>query len=230
MGETQYFGLSKFGAEGRISDENYKFALRDRETLDSILYTLATHDHRTTSSSEALAGPTNINLTQSTTGGSLVPGTSYYYKVSFRDAAGNETDSSPTEAITTPYALAPPPVESISYVTTGGNLEAGLYRYALSYYQSTGGETKAPNYGSVYVNSGTSTNINTITLTAPPNDADGWKVYRRGPNEDEYNYLATIAATATPSAAVHSITGLKRNTDNLDPFLRLRDARHQPPM
>ena len=198
MGETQYFGLSKFGAEGRISDENYKFALRDRETLDSILYTLATHDHRTTSSSEALAGPTNINLTQSTTGGSLVPGTSYYYKVSFRDAAGNETDSSPTEAITTPYALAPPPVESISYVTTGGNLEAGLYRYALSYYQSTGGETKAPNYGSVYVNSGTSTNINTITLTAPPNDADGWKVYRRGPNEDEYNYLATIAATATP--------------------------------
>lgn len=198
MGETQYFSLSKFAAEGRLSDENYKFTQRDRETIDSLMWTLVNHDHRTTSSSEALAGPTSINLSQSTTGGTLQPGVSYYYKVAFRDAAGNETDASQTEAITTPLAISPPPVESISYATTGGNLEAGLYRYALSYYQSAGGETKAPNYGSVYVNSATSTNVNTITLTAPPNDADGWKVYRRGPNEDEYNYLATIAATATP--------------------------------
>lgn len=198
MGETQYFGLSKFGAEGRLSDQNYKFTQRDRETIDSLLYTFAVHDHRATSSTEALGGPTSLTLTQSTTGGSLLPGTSYYYKVSFRDAAGNETDSSQTEAITTPYALSPPPIESVSYATTGGDLEPGLYRYALSYYQNGGGETKAPNYGSVYVNSATSTNVNTITLTAPPNDADGWKVYRRGPNETEYYYLATIVATATP--------------------------------
>jgi len=197
MGDTQYFSFTKFGAEGRISDQAYKFSLRDRETIDSLLWALINHDHRPTAVA-GLAGPSNLEVTQATTGGTLPPGTTFYYKVAFRDAAGSETEASPAVSISTPAAIAPPPVESLSYVSTGGLLEAGLYRYALSYYQDAGGESKASNFTTVNVLSGTSTNVNTITLTTPPNDADGWKVYRKGPNESEYNYLTSVAASATP--------------------------------
>jgi len=198
MGDTQYFGLSKFGAEGRISDQSYKFSQRDRETIDSLLWTFLNHDHRAVSAAAGLAGPTKLNVVLSTTGGTLPPGTTFYYKVGFRDAAGNETEACPATSVTTASALAPPASTTVSYVSTGGSLATGLYRYALSYYQDAGGETRAPNYATVNVLSGTSTNVNTLVLAPPPNDASGWKVYRRGPNEDEFNYLATIAATSTP--------------------------------
>lgn len=198
MGDTNYFGFTKFGAEGRISDGNYKFSLRDRETMDSLLWTLYAHDHRATSTSEGITGPTNLNLAQTDTGGTLPPGVTFYYKVSFLDATGNETAAGYAANITTPSALRPPALPALSVASTGGALETGLYRYALSYYQTGIGETRATNYGTINVATGTSTNEITLTLETPPNDADGWKVYRKGPLDNDFYYLATVAATATP--------------------------------
>ena len=199
MGDTNYFSLKKFSAEGRISDSNYKFSNRDRDTIDSLLWTLMNHDHRDTSGSGGtLAGPEGPTLTLATTGGTLLPGAIYYYKLAFVDASGNETEASNAMTQSTGSLLAAPVLETLSTATTGGSLVAGIYRYALSYYQSSGGETTAPNYATINVPTGTSTNTITITLSAPPADATGWKLWRRGPDESDYSYLASIVAGGTP--------------------------------
>lgn len=196
MGSTNHFSLDKFTADGRISDSNYKFSNRDRETIDSLLWKLYNHDHRETAT-VTLSGPDGPTLTLATTGGTLPPGVVYYYKISFVDEAGNETEASFAQSQGTPDPLSPPPLETLSTVTTGGSLDPGIYRYALSYYLSSG-ETTAPNFATINVPTGTSTNVNTITLAAPPTDATGWKLYRRGPNETDYSYLTTIVAGGTP--------------------------------
>ncbi len=40
MGKTTNFGLNRFGQEGRISDEGYKFSLKDRDIIDTLLFSL----------------------------------------------------------------------------------------------------------------------------------------------------------------------------------------------
>lgn len=197
MGSTNYFNLTKFGSEGRISDSNYKFSDRDRSTIDSLLWTLMNHDHRETAI-DTLAGPSEPTLTTATTGGNLAAGTSFYYKLSFLDAAGNETNASTTTIANTPEVIASPPVEALSSVSTGGSLVSGIYRYSLSYYQTAGGETRAANISTIIVPTGTSTNVITVGLTTPPDDADGWKVYRKSPDDSDYHFLTTIAKGGTP--------------------------------
>lgn len=197
MGSTNFFNFTKFGSEGRLSDQNYKFSNRDRETIDSFFWTLLNHDHRVTSSS-ILTGPTQVPVTTLvTTGGVLPAGVAYYYKISFRDTSGNETEASTTAAQSTPDTIAAPPTSSISTATTGGSLDPGVYRYALSYYQTAGGETRATNIASITVPTGTSTNTITLTLATKPADADGWKVYRKAPTETEFYYLTQISGSPT---------------------------------
>jgi hypothetical protein len=199
MAKTRNFSLEKFGAEGRISDNNYKFSSRDRDTIDALFHTLMNHDHRNVGVVSALAGPTQPPVpTVSTTGGTISSGRTFYYKISFSDSSGNETEASTAVAVSTPDAIVSPATPSISTLTTGGSLVSGVYRYALSYYQDAGGETFATNIASVIVPAGTSTNTITIGLDTPPADADGWKVYRKAPTEDEYYYLTSIAAGGTP--------------------------------
>lgn len=193
---TNNFGLEAFGSDGNFSDNGYKFSLKDREIIDALLFTLYNHDHRATSNT-SFEGPTQApNLTYATSGGSIPAGLTYYYRISYVDASGNETASSVSSAITTPSVLAPPPVMAIGTATTGGSLAPGTYKYAISYTQGTG-QTRATNEFSVVVPTGTNTNVNTITLDTLPDGADGWKVYRRAPGEQYYYLLKTIASGAT---------------------------------
>ena len=198
MASTNYFGLEKFGSEGRLSDNNYKFTKRDRETIDSLLWTLFNHDHRATGVDSMPSPQHRAVTTVSTTGGTFSAGQTLYYKIAFSDAAGNETEASPAASVSTPDPIQPPPVQAISSVTTGGSLNAGVYRYALSYYQNTGGETRAPNIASIVVPVGTATNVITLGLATPPADADGWRVYRKAPNETEFWYHTSIVKGGTP--------------------------------
>lgn len=199
MASTNYFAFEKFGAEGRLSQNNYKFTNRDRDTLDSLLWQLFNHDHRATGAVAALSGPENRpTLTVNTTGGVFYAGQTLYYKVAYSDEAGNETEASTAAVVSTADPLAAPPVESLSTSTTGGSLDPGIYRYALSYYQDAGGETKATNIASVVVPTGTSTNTVTVGLTTPPAGSDGWKVYRKAPNETEFYYLTSVVGGGTP--------------------------------
>jgi len=195
MAKTTNFGLEKFGAEGRISDNGNKYTLRDRETLDNLLYTLFNHDHRQTSTAQVVAPSQSPALTLSATGGTLPAATDYYYAISFLDQNGNETEVSTSGYIASPPKLTTPPVLLVATADTGGTLSAGTYKYALAHYQTAGGETKATNESSVFAATGT-TNENTITLNTLPDDADGWKVYRKAPGEDAFFLLDTIVGTA----------------------------------
>lgn len=192
MGKTTHFGLNSFGAEGRISDEGYKFSLKDRELMDAILFTLSNHDHRQVGTVGGLAAPDPTSyptLATSPSGGLLPAGITYYYKFSYLDVNGNETAASVASTVSTPSAIPAPVVQTLATATTGGTLIAGTYKYALSFYQTAGGETTAASISTVVVPAGTSTNTITIPLETLPDGADSWKIYRKAPGDLEYWYL-----------------------------------------
>lgn len=196
MSSTSNFGFEKFGPEGRISDNNYKFTDRDRDTLDALLWTLVNHDHRHVDGADSvLAGPFHRPLLESlNTGGTIPAGQTMYYKVAYVDEFGNETEAGTSASVNTDPPLPSPPVMPISYETTGGALNPGVYRYAFAYYQSTGGLTRATNITSINVPVGTSTNEITIELGSLPTGAEGWRVYRKGPGDSDFFWLDTVAS------------------------------------
>lgn len=198
MPKTNNFGLNYFGAEGRISDEGYKFSDKDRRTLDALLWTLFNHDHQSEASA-ALEGPGANNpptLTLGTTSGTLPAGRDFHYKFSYLDASGNETAASITGSISTPDPILPPAAPALATASAGGTLAAGTYKYALAFYQASG-ETTAPNIATIVVPVGTVTNTVTITLPAIADGAVGWRIYRKSPADNEYYLLDDQAAPAT---------------------------------
>jgi len=198
MGKTQYFGLNKFGQEGSISDEGYKFSLKDRESIDALLYTLYQHSHSVQAIANIVTPPNHApTLTLDTSGGILPAATDLYYRVSFLDIYGNETEGSVAAYVRTPNPYLEPPIVELATAATGGTLISGIYRYALSFYKGTT-ETKAPNISTITVPAGTSTNTVTITLPTHPTGSTGWKVYRKGPGDIEYWLLDTIVAGGSP--------------------------------
>ncbi len=200
MGRTQHLGLNKFGAEGRISDEGYKFSNRDRDLIDTILQSLLLHDHSPEASGSSLVGPpagTVPTLTVATSGGVLLAGRDYYYKIAYVDVLGNETEAGAAGLASTPDALVPPEPQVLTTADTGGTLVAGTYKYALAFYQDAGGVTTAPNTDVIVIPTGTSTNTVTIPLPTLPDDADGWRIYRKAPGELEYWFLVSVASGPT---------------------------------
>lgn len=197
MAETTNFALNKFGDEGRISDEGNKFSLKDRDTIDSLLYTLYLHDHRPVSQTTFVGPLFRPTLLLNATGGSIAASTSLYYRISYVDANNNETEASTSQTVLTPSPIVPPDTAILSTDSTGGSLTPGTYKYALSYYQGTA-QTKAPNTTAISVPTGTTTNIVTLSGLVVPSDADGWKIYRKGPGDIEYWLLDTLVAGATP--------------------------------
>jgi hypothetical protein len=198
VGKTQHYGLNTFGAEGRISDEGYKFSLRDRELIDTLFHTLAIHNH--SGASAGIQGPPSsvyLDLSLEASGGTIPAGRDYYYKFSYVDANGNETQASSAILISTPDPLIPPTTTNLTTATTGGSLAPGTYKYALAFYQDAGGVTTAPNISTITVPQGTSTNTVTIPLEDLPADADGWRIFRRGPGDLEYWLLAAVASGPT---------------------------------
>lgn len=196
MSSTQNFGLERFGPNGRISDNSYKFSGRDRDTIDALLWTFANHDHRDTSVESVMSGPNGRpELEEIQTGGSIPAGQTLYYEVSYVDSFGNETEASVAGVVSTESPLPTPPVMTVVNSTTGGALDPGVYRYAFSYYQSGIGETKATNITSINIPVGTSTNEVTLTLDTLPASATGWKVYRKGPGDIDYFLLDTTSSS-----------------------------------
>lgn len=198
MGETTNFGLSTVGGGESIADDGHKYTLRDRETIDALLWTLFNHNHATELETAPFAGPTQRpTLTLTTTGGELGAGQDLAYRISYRDTYGNETEASLEAQISTPPAIASPVAFELSTVTTGGSLGPGIYRYAVAYIQAGGKTTKAPNISSIIVPTGTITNTVTIQIGSLPSGASGWDIYRRDPATDEYYFLATTASGPT---------------------------------
>lgn len=193
---TKYFGLESFGPGGSISQNGYKFTQRDRETIDALLYTIYQHDHRPTQA-VALVGPSTRPTVTAGTGGTFKAGTTLYYRISYVDTNGNETQASPEQSVGFDPALTPPDAPVLTSSSTGGSLAAGTYRYALAYYQTGGKSTTAPNYSSITTTG--STSVVTITFPTPVDtDADGWDIYRKDPTDSKYYFLKSVPITATP--------------------------------
>ena len=216
MGKTTNFGLNRFGQEGRISDEGYKFSLKDRDIIDTLLFTLFNHDHRAVNSFTFIGPQNRPTLTLNTTGGTLPASADLFYRLSFRDDNGNETEGSISATVRTPAPIPPPDSAGLVTATTGGSLTPGTYKYALSYTQGSA-QTKAPNIQTISIPTGTVTNTVTITLPLIAVDADGWKVYRKGPGDVEYWLLDTIVAGATPPIEYVDDGSLSPNCDKKRP-------------
>lgn len=193
MGTTNNFGLSTVGSGESIADDGHKYSLRDRQTIDALLWTLFNHDHSSETETAPFSGPTQRPvLTLASTGGELGAGQNLAYKISYRDAYGNETEASLEAQVSTPLAIASPPSFELAVATTGGSLAPGIYRYAVAYIQAGGFTTKAPNISSIIVPTGTITNEITMTLDTLPATATGWDIYRRDPATDEFYFLDTV--------------------------------------
>lgn len=167
--------------------------------MDALFWTLFHHDHTVDPTAlTSLAGPEHRpTLTLLTSGGAIPAGTTFYYRVSYVDAYGNETEAGIQGTINTPAAIAAPPALSAAVATTGGLLGPGTYRYSLAHTQAGGLTTRAPNTFTVVVPTGTNTNKVTITLNTLPSGATGWSVFRRDPGSDEYYYLTSTAGPTT---------------------------------
>lgn len=200
MGRTQHLGFNKFGAEGRISDEGYKFSNRDRDLMDTLFQSLLLHNHNPDIVGTSLVGPppgTAPTLTVSTSGGVLLAGRDYYYKIAYLDVLGNETEAGAAGLVSTPDPLVPPEPQVLTTADTGGTLVPGTYKYALAFYQDAGGVTTAPNTDVIVIPTGTNTNTVTIPLPTLTDEADGWRVYRKAPGELEYWFLVQVASGVT---------------------------------
>lgn len=131
-GRTPRFGFNWFDGDaqsGALSDDGAKFTGDDRLLLDRLLAAIETHDHASdTDSDDAPDGPT---LTYASTGGALEAGLTYYYKITFVDAAGLETDASDEVSVDLPAQLDAPAAPGQDTATTG-TLVPGLYYYALT--------------------------------------------------------------------------------------------------
>lgn len=196
MATTNRFGLEAFGAEGSISQNGYKFSHRDRLTMDALFWTLFNHDHRPTDHVDTLFGPQGRPVLSLDGGGTFSPGSNLYYRISYMDASGNETEASIASFVQTPAPIAPPDAPFLVSSLTGGSLDtAGTYRYALAYYQDGGKTTRAPNTSSIALGTTTQGTI-TVELPTIAADADGWHIYRRDPLSDDYYYIAAVAAPA----------------------------------
>lgn len=184
---------------GFSTEDNAQHFDRDIESFDALFWTLFNHDHEVMTQAEStLIGPSfRPQLTLLTTDGAIPAGTTFYYRLSYVDVYGNETEAGIQNSIDTPAALAPPGGMSTAVQATGGLLGPGTYRYALAYTQSGGLTTRAPNIFSVVIPVGTNTNQVTITLDTLPTGANGWDIYRRDPATDEYYYLDSISSGAT---------------------------------
>lgn len=131
-GRTSRFGLNWFDGDaqpGSLADDNNKFTGEDRLILDRLLTAIEQHDHLPDSTTDdAPAVPT---LTYASTGGALEAGTTYFYKLTFVDSKGLESDASDEASVVLPAQLDAPDAPGPD-TDTAGSLTPGLYYYALT--------------------------------------------------------------------------------------------------
>ena len=194
-----HYGLIILNPSENFSEDDYAFTRRNITNIDHKLY-LGAEAHVHDGGESAIADPdTSLQLTVTSTGGNVPGGTTIYYSYTWVDQYGAETAQSPTASVSTPNPVSAPSAPTLSIATSGGTLLPGNYYYVLTAYKDTNTqETKGSARIYTTVVSG-STNVITLTLPALPTDADGFNVYRRGPGEKEYRYLASIdMSVATP--------------------------------
>lgn len=196
-GQTDHYGLNTLGAGDSLSDGGYKFSVDDRRFMDQLLYLGAEGHKHNGALSTSEAPDDTLTLTQDDTGGSIQAGQRIFYKYSYVDVNGLESEASTEYFIDTPDKIAEPNPPALTVFTTGGTLLPGVYYYAITAYTNVNTqETKAK--GVIYITVPVTTSTNSILLELPslPAGADGFNIYRRKPGASRYNWLTSTTGSA----------------------------------
>lgn len=197
MTTTDRFGLTILGPGAKLSDIDYKFGNADRRLMDRLLRLGAEGHHHdgAVASSTAPAAPARV---LATSGGSIAAGQRVFYEVTLVDVNGSESLPSTAAFIDTPAAIADPGAAVLSTASVGGILLPGQYFYVLTAFTTANTqETRAVAPAPITVPVGTATNVVTLLVPTLPTGASGFNVYRKGPGDARYNYVASIAAFTT---------------------------------
>jgi hypothetical protein len=188
-GQTPRFGLNFFGNDtsGTFSDDSDKYTSEDRLLIDRLLTAFENHDHH---KNEQLLAPTDVPTAtlDSSGSGTLEAGGTYYYVVSFIDAAGLETVSGPEVSIDMPDLLETPDLpQGETGTVTGNQLTPGQYYYALSGLRD-GEESALSDPSAITLLS----DENTVTLTLPAlGDATSFQIWRMKDTDPGYTRIGT---------------------------------------
>lgn len=159
----------------------------DKRVIDAVLAALEIHDH---SGGTRLTDPTAApDLTLDTTAGSLLGGTTYYYRLAYRDRAGLETAASAESSITTPTQVdvpSAPAVESIA----GGTLSPGPTYYALSAVTANG-ETQLSSPALITISDWNTVNVDGTDPFYDP-AITAYNVWRQGPMSAGFTKIGQI--------------------------------------
>lgn len=208
--DTDHFGLTRVGEGEQLSKNGFAAFDIDRVTIDDLLYALSEHSH---DGSDRLPDPAGSPaLIPVTTGGSLPPDTTLYYRVSFLDKWGLETAGSSESAVTTATAIAPPVQIAATIESASGTLGPGNYSYVATFYTASGGETTPSVRTDVRIVEGT---LNRIRLDVPALVAGvaGVRIYRARPGQTQFYYL-----TETDEDFIYDDGLIEDATVSLPPF------------
>lgn len=196
MGNTENFGFKTLVDGDSFDQDGYKYTNADRQLMDRLFLQMMEHDHSGTAVAAELSDIAP-NLDLETSDGNLSSGLRIYYRYSLVDVNGNESAASPIVYVDTPDSVAEPSAPVLSLASTGGTLLPGTYNYVLTAYTTANTlETKIGGIGYKTVNTGTSTNEITITMPSLPSGATGFNIYRKGPGNPRYYYLASTTGAS----------------------------------
>lgn len=182
MDRTQFAGLTELAPDDPLTIDDASFLRRNVRTIDHFIAMGAkTHHHDGhLSIVNPTAGPSVVAAASS---GTVDPGTTGYFGVTFLDVDGGESMVSPLGSAKTPDPFHPPtaaPSAAADY--TNGHLRADTYYYGVTLVDGLGGETtisptrtvnRDPGYasGQIIVSM-----LDVLVAQAP--GATGWAVYR----------------------------------------------------
>lgn len=201
--QTERYSLTTLGSGDRISDNDFKYVSRDRETIDYLLGLGAELHHHDGAEAEIGDPETGLSYVLVEDEGYIPAGKTLYYKFSYVNEQGAETAASPAISVVTPAAVATPGLGTLTMETTGGSLLPGNYYYVLTAWETANtNETRTSGSSYITVPRTTTAGIITITLPSLPANADGFNIYRRGPGSSQYFFLASVDMTvATPPSS-----------------------------
>lgn len=205
-GTTDHYGLTQIEAGESFSTDGYKYTKADRQTIDTLAYLGAEGHHHTGEAGFIEEPSTALNLSLSSTGGTIPAGTRVYYKYTYVNERGEESIAGPEAYVDTPDPVDEPSAPTLTRVTTGGTLLGGNYYYVLSEYVGTSiNESRALNPAFIAIPSTTSTNM--VTLTMPSIGlGDGWNIYRRKPGQNKYFWLDSVDSSTPEYDDTGSVT------------------------
>lgn len=195
---TANLGLLKLGNSDYISAENYSFVRDNMDILDQAVGTFGPgHKHNGIGATPPdVSVPATLAITADP--GTFPSSTTVYYKYSFKNAAGGETEAAPLASVSTSGLVSKPTSgPALTASSTGGTMPPGSFEYLLSAYQGAMTlETEASPSIQIYVQGPTSTNSITLAFPGLPAGADGFNIYRRAPGELQFLYLDSQAEVA----------------------------------